>query len=509
MPELLELPVPGKWKTVLTDSDLAAELAQSLKNTRRPVAIHAYGTGASRRYLLSWVKNSGVDFQDWGWTKGLTPGELSQKVDGAHDRLRLFLVEPIVDMKKLAAVWFIRDPSSSAPWLTWDWTPEIAATDLKNAVPAGHRLTCVRALKTGASKVAAIWTQDDSGAPWYWNPSITFDDLHDLLRDTKSRLVSLDNHGSGSSLRFCAAWVDNAGAEASPRTWFWFAGAKEAYLRGQSDGLCSHPVELCNLGGGNLAAILNRTPAPATPPDDVLLQVSGMSTVKAFSNEEAMNTQMDLEETVTVQVTNVAGADVEIVSAAMRWASSGGQSDALTPSLSNPTGGATAVPAGWHRQAPESSQPWRLRATSADVYFTLPVAVVLSAFGGPVKRMRLDFTEDPAHRTAPRIRTGLHDVSVLGSADLLREEIGRGIAPQDPPGVELRVVDPERRAIPIARAGQRLDSGMSVSQAWNHPDVLDGQTLQHPPCVNLAVAPMRRSIFEDRRNVHVPSTHNP
>lgn len=115
MPELLELPVPGKWQTVLSDSDIAVELASSLKNQRRPAAIHAYGTGSSRRYLLSWVKNSGADFQDWGWTKGLSPDELSQEVDGADDRLRLFLVEPIPGVNKLAAVWFIRDTTSSAP----------------------------------------------------------------------------------------------------------------------------------------------------------------------------------------------------------------------------------------------------------------------------------------------------------------------------------------------------------------------------------------------------------
>jgi hypothetical protein len=343
MPELQGPPVPGKWKTVLTDSDLAIELAKSLKNKRRPVAIHAYGTGASRRYLLSWVKNSGADFQGWGWTKGWTPDELSQEVDGAHDRLRLFLVEPIVEMKKLAAVWFIRDMSSSAPWLTWDWRPEISAGKLKKAVPAGHRLTCVRALETGASKVAAIWTQDDSGAKWDWNPSLTADELHVILRDTKSRLVTLDNHGSGSKLRYCAAWVDNT---AEPRTWFWFTGAKETYLRGQSDGLCSHPVELCNLGGGNLAAILNRTPAPGTPADDVLVEVTGATTVEQFNNDEATNTQMDLDETVTVQVTNVAGADVEIVNAALRWASSGGQSDRLDMGAPDPTGGASTIPAG-------------------------------------------------------------------------------------------------------------------------------------------------------------------
>jgi hypothetical protein len=343
MPELQGPPVPGKWKTVLTDSDLAIELAKSLKNKRRPVAIHAYGTGASRRYLLSWVKNSGADFQDWGWTKGWTPDELSQEVDGAHDRLRLFLVEPIVEMKKLVAVWFIRDMSSSAPWLTWDWRPEISAGKLKKAVPAGHRLTCVRALETGASKVAAIWTQDDSGAKWDWNPSLTADELHVILRDTKSRLVTLDNHGSGSKLRYCAAWVDNT---AESRTWFWFTGAKETYLRGQSEGLCSHPVELCNLGGGNLAAILNRTPAPGTPADDVLVEVSGATTVEQFNDDEETDTQMNLEETVTIEVTNVAGADVEIVSAALRWASAGGQSDLLEMGTPDPTGGASTIPAG-------------------------------------------------------------------------------------------------------------------------------------------------------------------
>ena len=346
MPELLELPVPGKWQTVLTDSNIAVELASSLKNQRRPAAIHAYGTGSSRRYLLSWVKNSDADFQDWGWTKGLSPAELSQEVDGAHDRLRLFLVEPIPGANWLAAVWFIRDRTSSAPWLTWNWTPEIAAADLKDAVPAGHRLTCVRALNTGASRVAAIWTQDDSGVRWDWKPSLTFDELHVILRDTKSRLVTLDNHGSGASLRFCAAWVANDGAGAQPRSWFWFAGVNETYLRGQSDGLCSHPVELCNLGSGRLAAILNRTPAPGTPPDDVVLDVTGMVNVEAFDNHPEKDTQMDLDETVTIKVTNVAGADVEVVSAGLRWASPGGQSDGLATSPPNPTGGVTVIPNG-------------------------------------------------------------------------------------------------------------------------------------------------------------------
>ena len=71
-----------------------------------------------------------------------------------------------------------------------------------------------------------------------------------------------------------------------------------------------------------------------------------MATVEAFNGDEAMNSQMNLNETVTVQVKNVAGADVQIVNAALRWASSGGQSDTLAMSPPDPTGGAATIPAG-------------------------------------------------------------------------------------------------------------------------------------------------------------------
>src|SRR5262245_27043501 len=156
-----------------------------------------------------------------------------------------------------------------------------------------------------------------------------------------------------------------------------------------------------------------------------------------------------------------------------------------------------------------STGPSRLPAARADVDFAAPVPVVGSALSGPVKRIRLDFRKDPAHRTAPRIRARLDDVRALRPADLLSEEIRCRIAPKNSPGVDLGIVDPQRRPVPIACAGQRLDSWLAVLQAWNHPDVLNGPTLQHPPCVNLAATAMRRSIVEDRRNVQLPSAHDP
>ena len=43
MPELLELPTPGKWKTVLTDSDLAVELAKLTPKLRHGHSVRSSG----------------------------------------------------------------------------------------------------------------------------------------------------------------------------------------------------------------------------------------------------------------------------------------------------------------------------------------------------------------------------------------------------------------------------------------------------------------------------------
>ena len=83
MPELQGPPVPGKWEIGLTDAELAERLAN--KQARRPASLHDYGIGAARRWHLSWVKNSGPDFEDWGWTAGESPDVLDKQVAG-HDR---------------------------------------------------------------------------------------------------------------------------------------------------------------------------------------------------------------------------------------------------------------------------------------------------------------------------------------------------------------------------------------------------------------------------------------
>src|SRR5262245_8102360 len=103
-----------------------------------------------------------------------------------------------------------------------------------------------------------------------------------------------------------------------------------------------------------------------------------------------------------------------------------------------------ARPASRSRIAGSSRTASSTHASRADVHFASPGSIVRSTLAGPVKRIRLDVTEGPAHRAAPRVRAGLDDIGAVRTAGLLREKTGHGIVPEDSPGSELGIVDPQR-----------------------------------------------------------------
>src|SRR5687767_8741452 len=113
-----------------------------------------------------------------------------------------------------------------------------------------------------------------------------------------------------------------------------------------------------------------------------------------------------------------------------------------------------------------------------------------------MERIVLDVGEGPAHRAAPGVRSSLDDVRAPSATDLLREDVGRRVVPQDAPGIEGRIVEAQRRAVPVAGAGQRRNSRVAIRQPRDHPDILDGAPLEYPAGVNLASPVMRRAIVE-------------
>lgn len=130
-------------------------------------------------------------------------------------------------------------------------------------------------------------------------------------------------------------------------------------------------------------------------------------------------------------------------------------------------------------------------------------------FRRPAERVRLDFGKGPAHLPAARIGTFLHNVAAVRSSELLREEIGRRIVPQDAPGIEMPIVEAQRRAVPVARDWQSFDARPAIGEARDHPYILYGSSLEHPAGVNLAAAGMRISVLRVRRDVEFPVADKP
>ena len=82
------------------------------------------------------------------------------------------------------------------------------------------------------------------------------------------------------------------------------------------------------------------------------------------------------------------------------------------------------------------------RSVGPDVDFAAPSFLIFSTLGNPVKRVYLDFSEGPAHdASASRVRAFLHDVAAPRAPNLLRGNICRGVIPEDPPSVEIGIIE--------------------------------------------------------------------
>src|SRR6185437_15374779 len=94
----------------------------------------------------------------------------------------------------------------------------------------------------------------------------------------------------------------------------------------------------------------------------------------------------------------------------------------------------------------------------------------------PVKRIGRDLGEAPARQRAGLCRAFLDDIRTLRAPGLLAKDVSRRIDPGDAPGLDRRIVDPDRGAIPVA-GDRKHGRALPLRKTRNHPDVLDGPAL--------------------------------
>src|SRR5262245_23242110 len=121
-------------------------------------------------------------------------------------------------------------------------------------------------------------------------------------------------------------------------------------------------------------------------------------------------------------------------------------------------------------------------------------AAVARALTEPAKRVRRDVVEAPAHQVAGVVLAVLNDGLAARTTDLAAIELPHGIAPQDVPGIDVGVVDAQRRAVEDAR---------------QNPDILDGAAFENPAEMDFALAFVLAAVVEMDDGVHFPVADQP
>src|SRR6185369_9195771 len=125
----------------------------------------------------------------------------------------------------------------------------------------------------------------------------------------------------------------------------------------------------------------------------------------------------------------------------------------------------------------------------------------------PAKGFLRNLREAPADQVAIGTLAELHDVAALPAADHAEIALRHRIGPLDLPGIDSRIIDPQRRAINVA-VGRRIALALGPARR-HHPHVLDGAALEHPAEMPLARTPPRRAVRKEPGDVEIPGADQP
>src|SRR5262245_38590051 len=134
-------------------------------------------------------------------------------------------------------------------------------------------------------------------------------------------------------------------------------------------------------------------------------------------------------------------------------------------------------------------------ASRAELGLDVPgLANIARALAKPAERVGFDVREAPAYEVTRVVLAVLHDVIPACPTDLACVELAHRVAPEDVPGIDAGIVNPQRRA---------------VEHAWQDPHVLNGSSFEHPAEMDLADPLVLRSIVGVDDGIHLPSPDQP
>ena len=168
----------------------------------------------------------------WWWNPDVSPTDLTNMLANNNGRLVSLSVRS-VNPKRFAAVWIAKGAIEADA----GWSADIDATTLGHTLDTKKaRLTCLAPFVSGGSvRFAAAWIPN-AGAnakAWWWNPDVDPTPLGTMLTNNKGRLTSLASYVINGRRHRAAVWIDNTGANA--QAWWWNPDVDEPTLNNMLD----------------------------------------------------------------------------------------------------------------------------------------------------------------------------------------------------------------------------------------------------------------------------------
>jgi hypothetical protein len=129
----------------------------------------------------------------------------------------------------------------------WYWFYGLSAKKLNSKISSlNARLVDIeRYTKDGKARFAAVLVKNKGEAKksWWWYYGLKAKEVGDELSAHSARLIDIDSYGSGSSRRFVAVMIKNAGVDKT--AWWWYHNATPSFIASR---LSAHKARLIDFG---------------------------------------------------------------------------------------------------------------------------------------------------------------------------------------------------------------------------------------------------------------------
>jgi len=239
-------------------------------NQARPISLQKYYTSSGWRFAVVMVPNSGADYRPWKIAEG-TPSAINSAVTAFGDARLAGLSVNVGDATFSSYTAII---VSNANGYAWWWWPSLTADEVGQVLTStGGRLVDLDPHGDGRFSVIAY------GMPsqywWYYNK--TGQQMMDLAGQHGARIIDMTPYNSGGSVRYAGVMVNNL-------------TGLSAQLRDEMDGKVpggSFGFRLQQVGGPVLAALQN---GKQFEPASSIKALFHLHTLKARQNGQVSDT---------------------------------------------------------------------------------------------------------------------------------------------------------------------------------------------------------------------------